>query len=67
MIVMTYMMLNVSIVSITDGLEQEADDEMQVVDVDCASDGSIELTLDGTEEDVGCILILNVQFDVVSV
>ena len=33
---------------------------MQVADVDCANDGFIRFTLDGTEvDDVGCILILD--------
>ena len=35
---------------------------------ECANDGFMELTLDATEvDDVRCILILDVQLDVVSV
>ena len=64
-------MLNVPLFyvgSISDGLEQVADDEMQVTDADCASDGSIKFIIDDTEiYDVRCILILDTQFDVVSV
>ena len=42
--------------------------EMQVVEDEYARDGLIEFTLDDAEvDDVGCILIIDVQFDVVNV
>ena len=51
-----------------DGIEQVVDDEMQVVDVDRTNDGFIELIFDDAEVDeIGCILIIDVEFDVVNV
>ena len=55
-------------ICISDGLIGQPCDEMQVIEDDYARDNLIELTLDDTEvDDIGCVLIIDVQFDVVSV
>ena len=58
----------IDVIRISDGLTGQPHDEMQVVEDEYARDGLMKFTLgDITIDDVGCILIFDVQFDVVSV